>query len=329
MKFNEIMGHKKQISFLTKTLNKNQLVHAYIFNGHSGIGKLLVASTLMASILCDSSDIEPCGECQSCKKIATDNHPDIMVIEPESGSVKNQQVEGFQKFVSIKPYESNHKIILIEDADTMTISAQNRILKILEEPPSYVIIIMLTTNINRLVPTIRSRCLAMNFQAVPVDMIASYIMDNYSIDESRSRVVANFSKGSFEAALKMLESEAFSEDRQCIQELFDSVIKRKKLKLFEFVSILEKSKEKSLELLDLLTFWIRDLIFIIEKSNKEVLVNQDKIDILENYVGEISLEQLYRCFKEVEKAKRAIREQVNLSANMEALIIALQEVRND
>lgn len=329
MKFNKIIGHEKQILYLKRTLDKKKMVHAYIFNGPSGIGKKLVASTLMTSILCESTDIEPCESCQTCKKIETDNHPDIMFITPDSGSVKNQQVEGFQQFVSIKPYESNHKIIIIEDADTMTISAQNRILKILEEPPSYVVIIMMTTNINRLIPTIRSRCLAINFQPVPYHLIESYIVEKYQMDVSEAKVVANFSKGSFEVAINMLESEIFSENRQIVQDLFDTVIRKDRLKIFEFVSILEKSKEKSLEILDLLTFWIRDLILIIEKSNFDIIVNQDKIEILETYVDEITLEQLYKSFKEVEKAKRAIGEQVNLSANMESLMIVLQEVRND
>lgn len=230
MKFSQIIGHDKQIKHLKNSIKKKQYVHAYIFNGPSGIGKKQVAKALMSSVLCLESDIEPCDICASCIKLKTDNHPDIMHIQPESGSVKNQQVEDFQKFVNIKPYESNHKIILIEDADTMTTSAQNRILKVLEEPPSYVMVILITTNVNRLLPTIRSRCLGMNFQPVPPEKIASFVMDNYNVDRSHAKVIASFSKGSFDAALQMLESETLSEDRKLVEDLFESVVNKKKVK---------------------------------------------------------------------------------------------------
>lgn len=328
MKFSQIIGHEKQMSHLVRSLESEKFVHAYIFNGPAGIGKKRIAHALMTAILCKASKTEPCESCSSCLKLKTDNHPDIMEIKPESGSVKNQQVEGFQRFVNIKPYESDHKIIIIEDADTMTVSAQNRILKVLEEPPSYVVIVMLTTNINRLLPTIRSRCLGMNFQPVPSEKIASFIVDNYNIDMPRAQVVANFSKGSFEAAIKMVESEAFNEDRMFIQDLFDALVRKKQLKLFDAISILEKNKEKTLELLELLTFWIRDMVLLAETSNPQLIVNQDKLEILKSHVEDMSIVQLYKSFKEVEKAKRAIREQVNLSANMESFMIALQEVRN-
>lgn len=328
MKFSQIIGHEKQMNHLIRSLESEKFVHAYIFNGPAGIGKKRVATALMTAILCQNSKVEPCESCASCLKLQSDNHPDIMLLKPESGSLKNQQVEEFQKFVTIKPYESNHKVILIEDADTMTVSAQNRILKVLEEPPAYVVIVMMTTNINRMLPTIRSRCLGMNFQPVPSEKIASFIVDNYNIDMPRAQVIANFSKGSFDSAIKMLESEAFSEDRTLIENMFDALIRNKRLKLFDYVSILEKNKEKTLELLELLTFWIRDLILLSEGSAQQLIVNQDKLEILKSHVEDMSIVQLYRSFKEVEKAKRAIREQVNLSANMESFMIALQEVRN-
>lgn len=328
MNFREIIGHNKQIGHLQNSLIKGKNVHAYVFNGPSGIGKRFVAKAFMSTILCENSNTDSCGNCGSCIKLKTDNHPDIMIIQSESGSVKNQQVEEFQSFVNIKPYVSNHKIILIEDADNMTVSAQNRILKVLEEPPSYVVVILITSNINRLVPTIRSRCLCINFHSVPSDLISKYLVEKFNIEESKAKVVANFSNGSFEIALRMLESEAFEEDRTFIQDLFDAINKKKKTKLFDFISVLEKNKEKTLELLDLLTYWYRDLVFLVEKADVEMLINQDKIQILKSYVDGLTLNELYNSIAEIEDAKRAVREQVNLSANMESLIIALQEVRN-
>ena len=142
MSIKSVIGHTRYKDYFIKVINKDEVSHSYIFDGIDGIGKKKIAFEISKFILCKDLDSEQdsCGKCSSCIKFNTKNHPDFMLIEPDGNSIKNEIIEEFQEFIHIKPNESNKKIVIIDYAEKMTISAQNRILKILEAPPKAIVL---------------------------------------------------------------------------------------------------------------------------------------------------------------------------------------------
>ena len=157
--------------------------HAYIFLGIEGIGKLLFAKEFAYKWLCES-EIRPCGECKSCRQYKSGNSMDLEIVEPDGDSIKVKQIRDMIKKVYEKPTQSNRKIYIINDADKMTPAAQNALLKILEEPPTYVIMILIGSNEHLFLNTIKSRCIKIIFNELGKEELSSYIRkNNMQIDE--------------------------------------------------------------------------------------------------------------------------------------------------
>lgn len=142
------------LKFFDDVIKKGHLSHSYLL---AGTEDLDLAKTIAQKILC-KQEHTGCGSCSSCLKLASDNHPDFMIISPDGASIKNAQIESFQEFVFIRPFESLYKIIIFDEAHLMTDRAQNRILKVLEEPPTYAIFIFLTHQVESMLETVKSRC---------------------------------------------------------------------------------------------------------------------------------------------------------------------------
>lgn len=149
-------------------IQRNKISHAYILNGEPGAGKLEMAKWFAKTVQCEQKSMEPCGRCQSCLQADGNNHPDILYVEPEkTTSIGVDDIrDQINNAMAIKPYSSTYKVFIVDGSQKMTIQAQNALLKTLEEPPAYGIILLLTTNADIFLPTIRSRCVILNFEPV-------------------------------------------------------------------------------------------------------------------------------------------------------------------
>jgi len=179
--FENLIGNDKVKDILSRIQEPS---HAYVFLGTEGIGKFLFAKEFAYKWLCTSDDIRPCGKCKSCIQFKGGNNTDFNVIEPEKDSIKINQIRELIKKTYEKPLESNKKVYIINDADKMTIPAQNALLKVLEEPPKYVMIILVGENEHLFLNTIKSRCIKVNFQKLENIELKKYIQENNkSFDE--------------------------------------------------------------------------------------------------------------------------------------------------
>lgn len=142
------------IDFFKEAIGRNHLSHSYLIAGTESSD---LAKDIAKMVLC-RQEHTACGSCSSCLKIMSDNHPDYMLIEPDGASIKNAQVEDFQDFIYIRPFESDHKIVVFNQSHLMTDRAQNRILKVLEEPPEYALFLFLTHQPEGMLETVLSRC---------------------------------------------------------------------------------------------------------------------------------------------------------------------------
>ena len=251
--FSDIIGQEQMKEHMQHALETGKISHAYIISGESGSGKEMVAKCFAKALQCSNRQerngfIEACNECASCRKASTDNHPDIITItheKPTSIGVDDIRLK-LRDDVIIKPYESSHKIYIIPEGEKMTAAAQNALLKTLEEPPEYIVIIILTSNINQFLPTIISRCIVLPMKSVRDDSIKKFLMEQCHVVDYKAMLCASFARGNVGKALDLASNERFERLKN---ETIDIVSKVKNLELHDMMervhSVLEAPPETS------------------------------------------------------------------------------------
>ena len=183
--FKDVVGHKNIIKYIQNAVTADAVSHAYILNGERGSGKKLLANLFAMSLQCENRDEDgdACGKCRSCRQAAGGNQPDIIRIMHEKpntigvGDIRTQVNDD----IMIRPYSSKYKIYIIADADMMSVEAQNALLKTIEEPPEYAVIMLLTENAETLLPTIRSRCVMMKLRNIKDQLVKKYLMEQLEV----------------------------------------------------------------------------------------------------------------------------------------------------
>jgi len=280
--FENIIGNEKNKELLLSAIQKNNVLHSYLFIGEDGIGKSIFAQEFAKMILCKGASNKPCGNCKSCIEFNGDSHPDFTKIEPEDGkSIKIEQVRFLQQKIAEKPVTSSKKVYIIENSETMTREAANCLLKTLEEPPNYAILILLTSNESKLLTTIKSRCMKLYFMPIPEEQILSYLKEN-GLDTEMTENMIKSSQGSIGKALKISE-----EKQQYLQleEIVNNLKTQDITQIWKNAEILYKSKENITSLLEYMTIIFSNLlrkqnrvcyangIQVIEQTKKRILAN--------------------------------------------------------
>ena len=226
----KIFGHSKEINELVRIIQKQSVNHAYMFCGIDGIGKHLVAKQFAKSILCNAPiDGYFCGNCDSCKTF--DNSSDFITIEAENGLIKVDSIRHMSEEVILKPTVSHNKVVIINDADLMNESSQNALLKMLEEPPVYAVFILICSNKEKIISTIKSRCTIINFNELTIEDLQNIFKDDVISNE-----MYLYSSGSAGKYLKLKDSN-FIDNITMLQSLLEEK------SLLKVNSIMSKFKE--------------------------------------------------------------------------------------
>ena len=199
--FENILGNEKNKEILKKSIELNKTSHSYLFWGTEGIGKKLIAKEVAKRILCLDKNMKDC-KCKSCIEFDSDNNPDFQLIEATDGKIKIDQIREMQRKIAEKPIISTQKVYIIDNADTMTAEAQNCLLKTLEEPPEYITIILVCSNEDTMLSTIKSRCTRMHFEAIENSEVKKFININYPDIEMSDKII-ELAQGSIGKAIKL------------------------------------------------------------------------------------------------------------------------------
>ncbi len=248
MSFEDIVGNNKIKRELQEIVKNNSISHSYLFSGEEGIGKKLFAKEFARMLLCLKNN-KACGECSSCVKFDSENNPDFSIIEPDGNSIKIAQIRELQEYVYIKPIVSSKKVFIINDSDKMTEEAQNSLLKTLEEPPEYIIIILVASNENKLLNTIKSRCLKIGFNNIDKKELIQYIIKEQILTNPSDELLS-MCNGSIGKLIKIKENlEEYNEIEKNTKDFIEcnscTIVN-----LFKKFDILYKSKEVIIDLLD-------------------------------------------------------------------------------
>lgn len=268
MNFNNIIGNENVKHLLNNSIRSNNLVHSYMFVGPEGVGKRLFAMELAKTILC-LAECKPCEVCSSCIKFESNNHPDFMQIDSEDGkSIKIGQIRLLQEIIAQKPIVSNEKVYIINDSDLMTVEAQNCLLKTLEEPPEYATIILVLSNENKLLNTIKSRCTKIVFQKLSNDDLIKYAkINNIEINND----LLSTCNGSISSLISLKDN---IESYKALDIIIDDFFKKDIVDVWNEAEILYKSKDNVQNLLDYFnTVFFKKL----RDTNEEKYINSIKI----------------------------------------------------
>lgn len=325
--FDGVVGHEEIITHLQNAIRLEKVSHAYIFSGERGTGKKLLASLFAMTLQCEEHGISPCMKCESCKKALSKNHPDIISITHEKpNSIGIEEIrEQLINDVEIRPYSGRFKIYIIDEAQKLTLQAQNALLKTIEEPPAYAVIILLTDNLDILLPTITSRCVTLGLKPVSDNMVKNYLMDQMNIPDYQAEVDASFAQGNIGKAKRAATSAEFSE---LMQNALKILKNSKEMQLYELIAVMkEMSQEKQniYDYLDLFAMWFRDVLLF--KATREVdnLVFKQEINHIKERAQVSSYEGLERIIDGIQTAGIRLRANVNFDLTMELLFLTIRE----
>lgn len=309
MYFENIIGQNFAKKYLTNSIKKNKLNNAYMFEGIDGIGKKKFADEL-SKLLLGYENLE--------------NSPDYVLIKPDGNSIKIAQIRNLQSDIVVRPHKE-YKIYVINNAEKMTVEAQNALLKTLEEPPNYAIIILVTNNKESLLETIKSRCDIIKFSPIPMEDLKSYLI-NTGIEEERAQLLATFSRGSIEDALNLSQSTEFSVMREDIQQYIQIMLDKNIVEILNIPNNMEKYRNQIINLLDIMINYFRDIILLKENVNKNMLINVDKLVFIQNMSGKISYSQLSKIIDIIEDAKSKIKSNCNFNISIQVMSLNIYEV---
>lgn len=327
-RFVDIVGQEQLKEHLENALTTNKVSHAYIINGERSAGKEFIAKTFAMALQCENRQgIEPCQECHSCRQALSGNHPDIIFItheKPNTISVDDirSQINGD---VAIKPYSSPRKIYIMNEGEKMTVQAQNALLKTLEEPPEYAVILILTTNANSLLPTILSRCVVLNMKPVRDEQIKRFLMESMEVPSYKADICTAFARGNVGKARMLAKSEEFDKVKDEAITLLKYI---GEMEINEIVAAIKKINEYKFDVndyLDILSIWYRDVLMFKATHDANNLIFREEIQYIRRVADRSTYEGIEQVIDALEKSKQRLNANVNFDLTMELLLLTIKE----
>lgn len=337
--FKDILGHEQIIEHLQNAITMDKVSHAYIINGPDKSGKMMLAEAFAQTLQCEkltetiaaagegSREVEACMECHSCKQAVGRNQPDIIYVtheKPNTISVDDIRTQVNNDIV-IKPYSSKHKIYIIDEAEKMNVQAQNALLKTIEEPPVYAIIILLTTNADTFLPTILSRCVTLNIKAVADEKIKKFLMSKYQVPDYQADICVAFAQGNVGKAIQLASSEDFNELKASALQL----IKRlKDIDLYELGEAIKQISEYKLAIndyFDLMMIWYRDVLLFKATGDVNGLIFKDEVYDIKRQAEKSSYNGIEEILEALHKAQIRLNANVNFDLVIELLLLTIKE----
>lgn len=325
--FSDIIGQDMISEYLQNAIREDKVSHAYIINGERYSGKEFIANVFAMALQCEEEGVEPCNECHSCRQAITKNQPDIIYVtheKPNTISVDDIR-EQVVATMSVKPYSSKKKVYIISETEKMTPQAQNALLKTLEEPPAYAVIILLTDNVDALLPTIQSRCVVLNMKPVDDKLVKKFLMKEEHVPDYRAEICAAFSRGNIGKAKILARSEEFDKIKDDAITLLRHI---DEMDIHEITKTIKQMNEYKLEIndfLDILSVWYRDALLFKATNDANHLIFRDEFKNIQKTASRSTYEGIENILEALDKAKRRLTANVSFDLTMELLLLSIKD----
>ena len=324
LELKEILGHEPIKEHFFNAVLTGNISHAYILSGEAGIGKKSLANAFALALLCEKGQADPCRQCHACKQVMSGNHPDLIYVtheKPASIGVDDVRRQ-INDTIQVKPYSSAHKIYIVDEAEKMTVQAQNALLKTIEEPPAYAVILLLTTNAEAFLPTILSRCVQLKLKPLKDGEVKDYLVSRMGVELSQAEIYTAFARGNLGKAIHLADSEDF-------RHLYGELLKNlKKSDISELLERIRKMKEDKLDIhqcLDFMQMWYRDVLMYKTTKDINLLIFKDEFSTIKAMSTVSGYDGLERILQAIEKARVRLDANVNMELAMELMLLVMKE----
>jgi DNA polymerase-3 subunit delta' len=318
-----IVGHAWAVKLLRQAAEAGTVSHAYLFVGLPGVGKTTLALALASALLCQGEDA-PCGDCRGCRLVASGNHPDLHVVESErpGASLKIDQVRDLQRQLSLTPLEGRWRVAVLRRFEEATISAANALLKTLEEPASYVVLVVLATDADTLLPTIVSRCQQVPLRPVPASQVEQALVERWGAEPKQAELLAHLSGGRLGWAVRTLEDSGGLQRRSQRLDELGNLLSAPITERFRYANRLARDPVAVQETLDLWLGWWRDVLLLAAKAEAP-LINVDRQSVLRDHAHRFGVDRSTAMVEALRSAADHLKRNANPRLTIEVLMLDL------
>tara|TARA_B100000470_G_scaffold68435_1_gene52233 strand:- start:158 stop:1327 length:1170 start_codon:yes stop_codon:yes gene_type:complete len=348
--FDGIIGQDQGLMALQSALLRNRLPHALLFSGPSGIGKATIAGVLTQALNCmKSGGRDACGTCSSCHKVKRGLHPDVLWVAPDKGRIRLQQISPRKSdkketasphtpivnWVGYRPYEGNRRVVVIDDAHKMNSSAQNALLKTLEEPPQSSTLVLITPAPSSLLPTIRSRCQTLRFKPLGLAVMRRYLEKQLAMSAEEARLRSSLAPGSLGRAIN-LDLDAHGARRDVAEGALKDALQGGAALLTGAETLLaagagERKIDQASSAIDAVRDILHDLLVLTVGNQEEMVVNFDRTNEWAAWASTLAPDDIVEALGTLQQADDRLRSPLQPNARLtieQALIEVGSALRN-
>ena len=291
------------------------------------MGRKSLANAFALSLLCEKGLPDPCMECHACKQVLSGNHPDLIYVtheKPASMGVDDIR-EQINDTIMVRPYSSQYKIYIVDEAQKMTVQAQNALLKTIEEPPAYAVIMLLTTNQDAFLQTILSRCVQLKLKPLKDSVVKTYLEEKLQVKDIQAEIYSAFARGNLGKAIHLAQSEDF---KMMYEEILKLLKEIKEMDISQLLDVIRKLKDDNTDIkecLDFMQMWYRDILMYKTTKDLNLLIFKDEFSAVKKAASLSSYEGLEQILGAIDKARVRLDANVNMELVMELLLLTMKE----
>lgn len=327
MGFKGIVGHEDIIAHFKSSIETGNVAHAYIISGDAGSGKKALAYAFAETLECEAGGTEACGTCQSCLQVSTGNYPDIITVTHEKPNlisvdeVRDQLINT----IDIKPYKGKNKIYIIPDAELLNVQAQNAMLKTIEEPPAYAVILLLTTNLDKLLETVKSRCLKLQTKPIRERDVLAYLTNVMGLTKEKAYFCLDFAQGNLGKAIKLAGNDEYAAIVDSVVGVLAHIDEMDVETLGKAVKDIEQFKMSMNDYMDLMMMWYRDAMMLKVTGNVDKILFKNEFSTLKKQAGKLTFKSIEDKIDAIAKAEQRLLANANFEVTIELLLLTLKE----
>lgn len=330
-----ILGHEWAVNLLHQHIAQNSIKHAYLFTGPQGVGRRTLALRFAQAINCPNppSPGVPCGECRTCRQIEKMEHVDLSFIEASTpgGTIKIDQIRDLQRNLSLSPYEAKYRIAILARFDEANASASNALLKILEEPPEKVILLLTAETPESLLPTIVSRCEVLRLTPLSIESLKNGLKALLSLPEEEANLLAHVSQGRPGYAINLHEDPSMMQKRNDCLSQHQALLQSSNLRRFSLIKE-HYSKHRTTfrtDFLETLQCWQslwRDVL-LVKTKNSCSIANIDHLETINEIAEHISLEETVKVISSIDQSIVNLNQYSNPRLTIEVLLMDIPQIQ--
>ena len=304
MNFGDCLGHARPLDIINAYLEKSCFSGSFIFSGPEGIGKKLVAKLIAGQLNCTEQINRPCGICSACLKIQNETHPDLHIIQNGQSQIKIDDIRDILRQANLRPYEGRVKVFIIDNAHKLNSEAANSLLKVLEEPPHDVAIILVTHKPQNIIKTVLSRCKQIKFSPLIRAHLEAVLIKNYALDKASAHFLAYYAEGRLGLALRLKDTPLLQEKNR----IFDSfILSAKPWDHF----MMNQSKDQLQVCLNVLASWFRD-VYLLKCGAPDIeIIHSDRQSDLLKLIPRFSFKQLDEIMLTLSESSLYLEKNIN------------------